>query len=160
MARTGGRGRVAVGAPAATIDAVDRLEPEQLVVLGGETVVSDAAAALQPCTAPPPPPAGNGPTFTVDPSLVPRVATIPAHAEGGAPRPVARVADAFGTATDFVEDELVVSGDQAALDAVVARYAGEVLVSYDPRGDGPPMTPARAPLQASTSSVRSPHAQP
>lgn len=117
-------------APTETIDAVDRLAPDRLVVLGGPPVVSDAAASLQPC--------GGGssgvppPTFELDPSLEPAVAELPPRQPGGAPRTVARLSDQLGTNMDFAEAELVVSAERGPdLDALVARYGGEIVVTHD-----------------------------
>lgn len=115
-------------APAETIAAIGSLGPSRVVVLGGESVVSPAAAALTPC--------GMGavplPTFEVDPSLQPDTAQLPGRLDGDGPRPVARLADTYGTTMDFAEAELVVAADPGPqLDALLARFAGEIVVTQD-----------------------------
>lgn len=114
-------------APAETVMAVQRLLPERIVVLGGTPVVSDAAAALQPCGGPPAPAQA---TFAVDPGLAPLVAELPGINPGDPPRPVARLANAAGEGVDFVESELVVVAPGGPeLDALVARHGGTIVDS-------------------------------
>ncbi|MFW6202074.1 MAG: hypothetical protein ACOC8B_05820, partial [Gemmatimonadota bacterium] len=84
--------------------------------------------------------AGVGPTPTdtisidvrVDPTLEPRVSSLPGFEEGEE-RPLAAMTDSAGPQADFVENELIlVTEDPAELDAFVDRWNGEVLLSYDP----------------------------
>lgn len=83
---------------------------------------------------------GVGPTSTdtlsidvrVDSTLEPRIPSLPGFAEGE-DRPVAAMTDSAGPPADFVENELIlVTDDQAELDAFVERWNGEVLLTYDP----------------------------
>lgn len=130
-------------APAPVVAAIGRLAPERLVVLGGTAAVSDAAGALQPCTGDPGDPPGSPPstdlppppTFDVDTSLEPQVATLE-PLDDGQPRPVARAADTLGTTFDFAESELMVMADGAELAALLDRWDGEVLVTHDFAGAG------------------------
>jgi serine protease len=74
------------------------------------------------CTAP------GGPmeiSFSISPNVAPRVAAL---LDQQIPRPVSRVTDATGAGADFVSNELLVQApDQAALDAFLARWNGQVV---------------------------------
>ena len=86
--------------------------------------------------------AGIGPTasrtpvaLTVDTTLTPPVAALPAL--GGSPRPVAVLEDADGTAAAFVADELWLStDDRDSVDALLARWNGTLLLELDPADAG------------------------
>ena len=71
-------------------------------------------------------------TFAVDESVTPAVGELPGF-EDGVPRPLASIVDELGNQADFVADELIlVTDDPAALDAFLARWEGEVLLTFDP----------------------------
>ena len=85
----------------------------------------------------------GGPTSTdvapvilsVDPSIEPPVESLPPL--GGSPRPVAVLEDGEGTRAAFVADELwVASDDRPALDALLARWNGTILIEADPSDAG------------------------
>jgi serine protease len=66
-------------------------------------------------------------TFRIEPSLAPRVATIP-DPDGGAPRPVGAMHGKSGIQSEFVLNELMVSSDDTAkVEALAARYGGRIL---------------------------------
>lgn len=66
-------------------------------------------------------------TFRVEPSLTPRVATIP-DPDGGPPRPVGAMRGKSGIQSEFVLNELMVSSDDTAkVEALAARYGGRIL---------------------------------
>lgn len=72
------------------------------------------------------------PSFEVDAALSPETSEIPGR-DGSGPRPVASIADANGNQADFVANELVVStSDEQAVQQLVERWNGEVLVSFTP----------------------------
>ncbi len=73
--------------------------------------------------------------LTVDTSLTPSVATLPALA--GSPRPLAVLEDEDGTRATFVADELwLATDDRASVDALLARWNGTVLLELDPAAAG------------------------
>ncbi len=81
-------------------------------------------------------------TFAVDPALKPWVDEVAGH-DGGPPRKVAAMRDQYGTQAEFVEDELiVVTDDQPALDALLARWNGKVLDTVRPADAGVQDVPA------------------
>jgi hypothetical protein len=96
-----------------------------------------AAVAGEEQTAPAPP-APSGPfSLRVDESLVPAVETVDGFAPGDPVRPVGRLADADGTVTDLVLDELVVTSFSAAqFEAFLERWDAEVVHSYPAEPDG------------------------
>ncbi|MDX1611292.1 MAG: S8 family serine peptidase, partial [Candidatus Thermoplasmatota archaeon] len=55
----------------------------------------------------------------------------------GTERPVARVVDGHGLASEFVEDELIVFGDGEHLRAAIDRYGATLVSSHTPRGGMP-----------------------
>ena len=72
------------------------------------------------------------PTVTLDPTLKPSRTALLGIA-GGAPRTLATAVDGKGKRFDFVESELiVVTDDQVALNAFLARYNGAILRSKMP----------------------------
>ncbi len=72
---------------------------------------------------------GGAPTVAVDPALKPKGELPPL--DGSGRRPVARIVDAGGTAIDFAANELVVTGTEAEVRALVKRWRGEVLSTVD-----------------------------
>ncbi|CAN5642642.1 hypothetical protein BH23DEI1_BH23DEI1_17500 [soil metagenome] len=73
--------------------------------------------------------------LTVDSSLTPTVATLPAL--GGSPRPIAVFEDEDGTRARFVADELwLATDDRASVDELLARWNGTVLLELDPAAAG------------------------
>jgi len=92
--------------------------------------------ALAACAGPgPTPPTQAAVVLTVDPSIDPPVTTLPAL--GGSPRPVAVLENDDGTRAAFVADELWLStDDRAAVDALLARWNGTVLLELDPASSG------------------------
>lgn len=80
----------------------------------------------------PPPPL----TVAVDPSLQP-AGPGPEPLGDSGPRPLAAFADPAGRTALFVANELVVqSDDRAMVDALTARYGGELLLEVDPATAG------------------------
>lgn len=80
----------------------------------------------------PPPPL----TISVDPGLQPAGPGLEPIGDSG-PRPLAALADPAGRTAIFVANELVVqSNSRAAIDALLARYGGEVLLEVDPSSAG------------------------
>ena len=86
---------------------------------------------------------GGGPTspgparvvLSVDPTLTPPVATLPAL--DGSPRPIALLENEDGTQATFVADELwLATDDRASVDALLARWNGTVLLELDPAAAG------------------------
>jgi hypothetical protein len=74
-------------------------------------------------------------TIAVDPSLDPAAPSLPEL--GGEPRPVAVLETDDGERAEFVANELWVSTpDRAALDALLDRWDGEVLLEIDPVASG------------------------
>ena len=69
---------------------------------------------------------GLTPRFKVSHSLKPEVKRL-APLGDGHPRIVARLGNAHGTVTDFVQDELVVAGNRATAAKLAARWHGKVL---------------------------------
>lgn len=92
--------------------------------------------ALVACSGPgPTPPTQEGVALTVDATLTPPVATLPAL--GGSPRPVAVLEDDDGTRAAFVADELwLATDDDDAVAALLARWNGTVLLELDPATAG------------------------
>lgn len=98
--------------------------------------LSLALSLLTACRKEEAPPRLALPSFAVDAAVTPSRATLPGP--GGAERPLGAVSDGAHTAT-FVEGELLLStDDDAALDAFLARWDGEVLatVTFDAPVDG------------------------
>ncbi|HEU4349221.1 MAG TPA: S8 family serine peptidase, partial [Actinoplanes sp.] len=104
----------------------------------------DAAAQQGEATSKPVVP----PSFTVDTTLTPAVATVPGLHDGEPPRPVGRLVN-DGTTSDLVLDELVViAQDRAGLQPVLDRWhatvadedsdddGGTFLVRFDPAAVG------------------------
>lgn len=107
---------------------IERLAPEELVVLGGPAAVSDDAAARMTCEVVPPP------TFAVDDAVQPEEERLPPLADG-APRRLVRIEDELGNGFDFVEDELLlVTDDAAALATFLERWDGTVLEEVELEG--------------------------
>ena len=92
--------------------------------------------ALVACSgAVPTPPTANTVALIVDTALTPPVATLPAL--GGSPRPVAVLVDDDGSRAAFVADELWLStDDRDAVDALLARWNGTILLELDPEAAG------------------------
>ncbi|MDX2004471.1 MAG: S8 family serine peptidase [Meiothermus sp.] len=87
------------------------------------------ALALTACSGP----RGEVPVSTVklEPSLKPAVSEIDGI-NGGPPRPVTTLSDQNGSQVDFVQNELIViTGDRPGLDALLARWNGQILDSID-----------------------------
>jgi len=73
-----------------------------------------------------------GMSFSLDESIAPSVSELAGY-EDGAPRPLASIAGETGTQGDFVANELIlITDDQAALNAFLARWDGEILETFDP----------------------------
>ena len=93
------------------------------------------ALLMGACTQPPPvnlPPS----TVVVDIGLKPTVTEL-AGINGGAARPVTTVTDQNGSKVDFVQNELILITDKRAdLDALLARWQGQVLDTVDPSALG------------------------
>jgi serine protease len=71
-------------------------------------------------------------TATVDPNLSPPMEALPGF-DDGEPRPLAVATDIDGEPAVFVENELWVSTDDVdALEALLARWGGEVIATLDP----------------------------
>ena len=80
-------------------------------------------------------------TVRVDPSLAPRVETLPPLGDGR-PRPMTTLTDARGVQADFVADELVLmSDDPDELDDFLERRGGELLRTLGPADGGVPGGP-------------------
>ena len=76
------------------------------------------------------------PTLTVDTTLKPARATLPAIDDSG-PRPIVTMLDSEGNKTDFIENELVISTeDTTKLGAFLTRWQGKVLQTIDPATQG------------------------
>ena len=70
-------------------------------------------------------------TFEVDESIQPVLESLPGFSEG-ASRPIAALVDEDGVQAEFVENEvLVVTDDQAKLDAFLDRWSGQVIHEPD-----------------------------
>jgi serine protease len=90
------------------------------------TLQAASAASLEVTSALP------APTVAVDATIVPNRPAL-SGISAGEPRPLVSVQDAKGKRLDFTENELiVVTDDQAALNALLARYNGTVLRSKMP----------------------------
>jgi subtilisin family serine protease len=71
-------------------------------------------------------------TVVVDTSVKPAVPELDGI-NGGPPRPVTALTDQNGSKVDFVQNELIVtSATRADLDALLARWQGQILDSFDP----------------------------
>lgn len=68
---------------------------------------------------------GGQPAMGVDAAIKPR-SKLPAIG-GSGPRPIARMIDAYGQAVDFVANELLVTGSEAEVNALVKRWRGKIL---------------------------------
>ena len=76
------------------------------------------------------------PSFAVDTSVVPLVASLPGF-EDGLARPLAALADERGHQAEFVANELWLSSDDGAvLATLLARWNGEVVSEIDPASLG------------------------
>ena len=76
------------------------------------------------------------PTLTVDTTLKPARATLPAIDDSG-PRPIVTMLDSEGNKIDFIENELVISTeDTTKLGAFLTRWQGKVLQTIDPATQG------------------------
>ncbi len=73
---------------------------------------------------------GGPPAVAVDGSIKPQSKRLPPIG-GSGPRPLARVVDAYGEGIDFVANELIVSGSDAAVRALVRRWNGKILATAD-----------------------------
>lgn len=108
----------------------------------GETTVtargrSSGASGTAAITVTRPPGALSELEIMVDPLLEPLVESLPPLEEGGEPRKLAVVVDERGHEAEFVENELILmTNNQAAVDAFVTRWQGEVLSTVDPAGSG------------------------
>jgi subtilisin family serine protease len=70
-------------------------------------------------------------TFEVDESIQPVIASLPGFSEG-ASRPIAALVDEDGAQVEFVENEvLVVTDDQAKLNAFLQRWSGQIIHEPD-----------------------------
>lgn len=108
-------------------DAADVSADGSVNSLDAALILQFAAGLIDSFPGGPPPP-----SVTVDDTVEPGVDEIPG-VDGGEPRSVAGVADGDGNQADFVEDELIVmTDDQAALDALLARWEGDLLLSVEP----------------------------
>ncbi len=90
--------------------------------------------ALAACSQPPQelPPI----SLSVDPSLQPPIAALPGF-EDGEPRPVASVTGDDGTQAEFVANEVwLQSDDDAEVQAFVARWQGQILLTLEPADAG------------------------
>lgn len=75
-------------------------------------------------------------SYIVDPTVVPSQSQLPGL-DGGAPRPLAAIRDPRGTVSTFVVNELVLqTDDQSAVNSLLARTGGEVLLILDPEDAG------------------------
>jgi len=93
------------------------------------------------------------PSFTVDPTLAPRVPAI-AGIGTGPMRTLATLSDAKGNRADFVENELLVStDDDAKLAALVSRWNGTVLSTIDFAQHGLPGAPKLRIVQVNASAA-------
>ncbi|MEA2425706.1 MAG: hypothetical protein QOH13_2116 [Thermoleophilaceae bacterium] len=72
---------------------------------------------------------GGKPALAVDKSIKPGKSLGEVGSSG--PRPVARVVDASGQAVEFVANELIVSGSDAGVRALVKRWNGKILATVD-----------------------------
>ena len=100
-------------------------------------------ATLIACVAQQPQPTLPPTTVEVDPTLTPATPSLPPIDGDTEPRPLATLADANGNQADFVQNELLIaSDDQAEVDAFVARWQGEVLMTIDPADHGIAGVPA------------------
>lgn len=71
-------------------------------------------------------------TVTVDATVKPARPEL-AGIEGGPARPITSLVDQHGTQVDFVQNELIITTDQrASLDALLARWKGQIIDSVDP----------------------------
>ena len=85
---------------------------------------NDGLAAVQPFS------------YSVDPNVSPFELELPGL-DGGTPRPLAAVRDPRGQVATFVANELVVqTEDTAALNALLTRTGGEILLELDPAEAG------------------------
>jgi subtilisin family serine protease len=75
--------------------------------------------------------------ITVDPAVVPANEALPPIEPGGEPRPLAAIVDERGNQAEFVENELIlVSDDINAVNDLVGRWSGELLLTVDPAESG------------------------
>lgn len=110
---------IGVGAGTATIEA--KGSPSGAVGTATVTVTDQGTPPLSDLS------------VTVDPSLEPLFDTLPPLTEEGDPRPVAAVLDERGRQAEFVENELILtSDDAAAVELFVNRWNGEILMQVDP----------------------------
>lgn len=110
------------------VSAINDLDPATVALVGGAAALSARVEALEPCGPLP------LPTVEVDPALEPVAPSLPGVVDADTPRPLARLGGAGILSVDFVADELLVSAaDEAAVEAVVARWDGEVVLRSDPR---------------------------
>jgi hypothetical protein len=90
---------------------------------------------LVACTTGTTPPTQGTVVIEIDPTLTPPVDSLPPL--DGAPRPVAVLEDEDGSQAAFIANELWIStDDQAALDALLLRWNGTILLELDPAGAG------------------------
>jgi len=76
-------------------------------------------------------------SFVIDRDIAPGASELPPLEEGGAPRPLAALADPYGNRADFVANELiVVTDDEEALAELVQRWRGTVLTTIEPAQEG------------------------
>jgi hypothetical protein len=77
-------------------------------------------------------------SFAVDATLTPVIEQLPPVTEADTgPRPVARLTDKSGIPVDFVANELILMSDDAAeLEALAARWNGQVVKTIDPSAYG------------------------
>ena len=73
----------------------------------------------------------EGVSVSVDPTLEPIADALAPLGDGG-PRPLAVTSFDGEISASFVTNELLVTGDQAALDAIISRWDGEVIMQLGP----------------------------
>lgn len=111
--------------------------------------------ALAACTSPPPLPPIE---VVVDPAVQPTRDSIPGF-EDGQPRPLAGAANEDGTVADFVANEVwLATDDPGVLASFLARWNGEVLLTFDPDTSGIDSLPTQYLVRVDTSAVTDPAA--
>src|SRR5690606_14810013 len=112
--------------------------------------------ALASCGQPPPPLPPI--EVEVDPAVAPTRDSIPGF-EDGQPRPLAGAANEDGTVADFVANEVwLATDDPGVLASFLARWNGEVLLTFDPDTAGIDSLPTQYLVRVDTSAVTDPAA--